>query len=248
MSKKLIIKKSLILFSITFFSMAQASEKYEIYTSNVGFSEPKEIIDITSRINGFLKNWNYDKGNTISKNDIIASIESDKNDSSIRAIQKEIDVAEKDLASKEKLLTKNYASELDVLEAISTLETLKDSLDRAIYLDDNKVIKSPINGVLRAKDIEEGESVSSGTIVGQIYNPKSVDLYSNIYNFDKICKEKCKVIIDYNEKEYGPYEIDYKIKDLELGFDMTKVGVLLDESPIPYGVTLDFKIINGKEL
>ena len=149
-------------------------------------------------------------------------------------------------ASKERLLTNNYASELDVLDARSSLETLKDSLDRAMYLYENKKITSPINGVLRAKEIEEGESVSSGTILGQIYNPKSVDIYSNIYDFDRFC-ENCKAIITYDGKDYGPYEIDYTIKNLELGFDMTKVGILLDDSPIPYGVTLDFKIVNEKD-
>lgn len=226
---------------------ALALERNGNSISNVGFSEPKEIINITSRVNGYLKEWNFSKGDTIKIDDVILTIEDDKSNASIRAIQKQIDAAEKDLASKEKLLTNNYASEIDVLNAKSSLETLRDSLDRAMYLDENKTIKSPIDGVLRAKEIEEGESVSSSTILGQIYNPKSVDIYSNIYDFDRFCSN-CKVVISYDGEKYGPYEIDYKIKNLELGFDMTKVGVLLENSPIPYGVTLDFKIVNEKDL
>jgi len=241
------INKYLCVFYMVISTNVLALERSENAISNIGFSEPKEIINITSRINGYLKEWNFNKGDSINIDDLILTIEDDKSNPSINAIQRQIDAVEKDLASKERLLTNNYASELDVLDAKSSLETLKDSLDRAMYLYENKTITSPINGVLRAKEIEEGESVSSGTILGQIYNPKSVDIYSNIYDFDRFC-ENCKAIITYDGKDYGPYEIDYKIKNLELGFDMTKVGVLLEDSPIPYGVTLDFKIINGKEL
>lgn len=241
------LHKYLFLFSMIIPINALALERSNDFISNVGFSEPKEIINITSRVNGYLKEWKFDKGDEIKVDDIILTIEDDKSSSSIKAIQKQIDASEKDLASKERLLTNNYASEIDVLNAKSSLETLKDSLNRAMYLDKNKTITSPINGILRAKDIKEGESVSSGTILGKIYDPKFVDIYSNIYNFDKFC-DNCKVVVAYDGKEYGPYEIDYKIKNLELGFDMTKVGVLLEDSPIPYGVTLDFKIINGKEL
>ena len=226
---------------------ALALEGIESSISNIGFSEPKEIINITSRINGYLKEWNFNKGDTIKVDDIILTIEDDKSNASIRAIQKQIDAAEKDLASKERLLANNYTSEIDVLNAKSSLETLRDSLDRAVYLNENKTIKSPIDGILREKEIVEGESVSSSTILGQIYDPKSVDIYSNIYDFDRFCNN-CKVIISYDGVEYGPYEIDYKIKNLELGFDITKVGVLLENSPIPYGVTLDFKIVNKKDL
>lgn len=239
--------KFLLLFSIMVSTNALSLERSEDSISTVGFSEPKKIINITSKVNGHLKEWNFDKGNIIKVDDIILKIEDDKSNPSIRAIQKQIDATEKDLASKERLLMNNYASEIDVLNAKSSLETLRDSLDRAVYLDENKTIKSHIDGILRSKEIEEGESVSSGTILGQIYDPKSVDIYSNIYDFDRFC-DNCKVIISYDGEEYGPYEIDYKIKNLELGFDMTKVGILLEDSPIPYGVTLDFKIVNEKDL
>lgn len=240
------INKYLCVFSMVISTNVLALERSNDFISNVGFSEPKEIINITSRVNGYLKEWKFDKGDEIKVDDIILTIEDDKSNPSINAIQRQIDAAEKDLASKERLLTNNYASELDVLNSRSSLETLKDSLNRAMYLYENKTIRSPINGVLRAKEIKEGESVSSGTILGQIYNPKSVDIYSNIYDFDRFC-ENCKAIITYDGEDYGPYEIDYTIKNLELGFDMTKVGILLDNSPIPYGVTLDFKIVKEKD-
>lgn len=240
------INKFLCVSSMVISTNVLALERSENAISNIGFSEPKEIINITSKINGYLKEWNFNKGDSINIDDLILTIEDDKSNSSINAIQRQIDAAEKDLASRERLLTNNYASELDVLNSRSSLETLKDSLNRAMYLYENKTITSPINGVLRAKDIKEGESVSPGTILGQIYNPKSVDIYSNIYDFDRFC-ENCKAIITYDGEDYGPYEIDYTIKNLELGFDMTKVGILLDNSPIPYGVTLDFKIVNEKD-
>jgi multidrug efflux pump subunit AcrA (membrane-fusion protein) len=245
--KNTIINKCLFIVSIMASTNVLALENSHRSISNIGFSEPKEIINITSRINGYIENWNFEKGDEINVSDVIVTIEDDKSNASIKSIRTEIDAAEKDLESKERLLTNNYASEIDVLNARSSLEVLKDSLERAIYLNENKKIESPINGVLRAKDIKEGESVSSGTILGQIYDPKSVDVYSNVYNFDKFCTN-CKVIIVYDGEDYGPYEIDYKIKNLELGFDMTKVGVFLENSPIPYGVTLDFKIINERDL
>jgi hypothetical protein len=232
-----------ILLSLSPNVYAISLEDVDVAYSNVGFSDPKEIVNITSRVSGFLEKWEFEKGESVNKDDIIVIIEDDKTSPSIKAIQKQINAAEKDLVSKERLLNNNYVSEIDVLNAISELETLKDSLGRAIYLSNNKKIISDFNGVLRSKDINKGESVSPGTILGQIYDPYSVDVYSNVYNFDRICND-CKVLISYDDNDYGPYDISYKIKNLEVGFDVTKVGVFIDNSPIPYGVTLDFKLVN----
>lgn len=79
-----------------------ALERSENAISNIGFSEPKEIINITSRINGYLKEWNFNKGDSINIDDLILTIEDDKSNPSINAIQRQIDAAEKDLASREK--------------------------------------------------------------------------------------------------------------------------------------------------
>ena len=48
-----------------------ALERSENAISNIGFSEPKEIINITSRINGYLKEWNFNKGDSINIDDLI---------------------------------------------------------------------------------------------------------------------------------------------------------------------------------
>lgn len=213
-----------------------------VIATNIGFSEPVEITKITSRVNGYIKKWNFKKGDKVVKGDIILEIEDDKASPSIKSIMKKINVAEKELSSKERLLSKKYASKVDVLDSISVLEDLKNQLERARYLKENRTITAPYTGILRKKETDEGEYVSSGKLLGEFYNPKKVDIYSNIYNFDKLCNG-CKIVFKYNGENYGPYKPSYRIKNLDVGFDITKVGVLFNNSPIPYGVTVDIMLV-----
>lgn len=129
---------------------------------------PVKEASIMSTGNGKLNSVNFNLGSYVKKNTVIATIDSRLLQLNLEAAELNKDKASKDLTRFERLLEGEATTE-------STYQDVKFNFDNASVqietinkqLQDNR-IKAPISGQIVRKDVELGEFVGAGSVLGHI--------------------------------------------------------------------------------
>lgn len=138
------------------------------------------------------------------------------------------------------------------------LEQSKNIIEQTKRELDKLTIKSPINGIVNSLLIKEGEFVSMGKLVAEIYNPENVEIkaYVSEANIGHIVVgQDANIFIDsYNDKtylgkitrinntaEFTPKNIQTKEERVNTVFEVT-VEALKSEGAIKPGMPVDVNI------
>jgi HlyD family secretion protein len=144
--------------------------------SSTGVVEPILTIDLKSKASGEIIEIPIEEGDRVTKGQLIAKLDATTTQNAYDQAQADLEVAKASLSLAEKeadrqkeLFDRSLISELDYENAIlekeranSTLVKAKASLEDAKERLAETVIKSPINGIILKKYVEEGQIIASG--------------------------------------------------------------------------------------
>jgi len=210
-----------------------------------GRTEASEIVEIRSRIFGFLKSIDFNDGDYVQKGQTLFTIEPDEyaaiHDQSVARIavnEANLGLARTKLAMKEKLRPNGAISEEEykeavsaVLEAEATVAAAKADANRTAVDLKYTEIKSPINGRIDRKLVSIGNLLTggqnSGTLLTTIVNEQPMYVY-----------------FDVDERSLLGYMRNRAREDASTG-NLTNLGVecfvqLADEKDFPHRGMLDF--------
>jgi len=146
--------------------------------SSFGTAEANMSVTIKSQVAGILTKIYFKEGQEVNKGDLLVSIDSRSFDAELKAAQGTLEKdeaqlrnAEKEASRQTELLKKGYASQNDYDNSVTAVESLKATVDSdkaavenaAIQLDYCS-IRSPIDGVIGAISVDQGNLIKEKDI------------------------------------------------------------------------------------
>ncbi len=147
-----------------------------VTVSAVGTIEPKQVIEVKSKASGQILKINVDEGDKVKEGDLICILDKTtvlndyrQAEADLRVAEVTADQAKKELKRQKELYDNNLISEADYDNALLKKETAEAQLIRSQAalssakerLDDT-TIKSPINGIILKRYVDEGQIIASG--------------------------------------------------------------------------------------
>lgn len=148
----------------------------EILTSSTGTLQPVSLIDVGTQVSGRVDRVYVDYNSVVRSGEVLAILDTLQLSINYRSAKNDLDraeaqhrLAERVFNDQQKLFEKNFISELEILRSETDLKLAKISLlnaqsnlERAyLNLYDYAVIRSPINGIIIDKNVEEGQTVAA---------------------------------------------------------------------------------------
>lgn len=201
--------------------------------SVIGVLRGKREILIKTKSQGELRKINFLEGSMVKAGDIIAEIESEKEQLELKIALNDFKQAKSDFEKSKKL--KQYLSEDELLKKKNDYLKKENLYKLKKYNLDNKNISTPIDGIIAKNYIKEGENIPNGAKAFEViqYDELVIDLYIH-----------AKYIEKFKEGDFLKFyqEIDKKTSHMgEIFF----VSPVLDKSSGT--VHLKLKIRNKKD-
>ncbi|MGA2323771.1 MAG: efflux RND transporter periplasmic adaptor subunit [Sedimentisphaerales bacterium] len=160
-------------------SVAQVTQQtLPLELSSFGIVEANMSVTIKSQVAGILTAVHFKEGQEVNKGDLLVSIDSRSFEAELKAAQGNLEKdeaqlknAEKEASRQTELLKKGYASQNDYDNSVTAVDALKATVDsdKAAVEDaavqvDYCSIRSPINGVIGAISIDQGNLIKEKDI------------------------------------------------------------------------------------
>jgi len=148
----------------------------EIITSSTGTLEPVSLVDVGTQVSGRVDRVNVDYNAIVKEGEVLAVLDtlqlainyrSARND--LERAQLQYDLISREYSDKQRLYERDFISELEFKKAETdmklarlSVENAESNLDRAyLNLNDYAIIRSPINGIIIDRNVEEGQTVAA---------------------------------------------------------------------------------------
>jgi multidrug efflux system membrane fusion protein len=129
---------------------------------------PFRETSIMATSQGQVLNVNFDLGSNVSKGSTLIQIDNKLNQLALQATQLNIDKLKKDVARYNTLYAGNATTELQLNQTKYDYESAVNKAEQIAKQIQDATVKAPISGRIVKKDIEVGEFVNTGTVLGTI--------------------------------------------------------------------------------
>ena len=199
-----------------------------------GKVELAEEAQISPETNGQIKTIHVIKGQRVSKNDVLISLNASIIENSIEEVKLSLDLVTKIYEKQKELWDQNIGSELQYLEAKNNKEGLEKKLITLRSQLEMSTIKAPFSGIVDDIYLKEGELASPGRSI------------IHLVNLDKL-----KVIADVSEnllpkiKKGDIVNIYFSTYDMELTAPITRISNTIDSKTRTVQVEMLLNNVNG---
>ena len=159
-----------------------------------GSLQPADVVELKAQIAGTISDLRVDRGSSVREGQVLARIEAAGIRSqaagaraAVAAAQANLAVARQQLEAARTLQAAGAMSEIDLRSAEAGYEAAEAQLAAARAqaasageAAGHATVRSPITGVVSARDIEEGESVSPGTELLTVVNSSRLELAGQV--------------------------------------------------------------------
>lgn len=145
-------------------------ERFEHFIEVAGSLEAVSEAYISPEMGGRIKQVLVKEGDRVSKGQVLARLNSDVTESSIRGVKAQLELATAIFNKQNELWKQKIGSEVDFLQARIGKETLESQLQTMEAQLDMSVIRSPINGVVEDVNQKEGELAAPGMPMMRVIN------------------------------------------------------------------------------
>ncbi|HUH51878.1 MAG TPA: efflux RND transporter periplasmic adaptor subunit [Flavobacterium sp.] len=160
-------------------------------------ANPDRVVHFVSLVNGLVSKTNFSLGESVSKGQVLAEMQSTEL-SALQAesgsLEAQIEVAKAALVAKQQLFDDKISSNKELLESknhLRMLEVEKQKVQHNLSLfsasnsRDVFLIKAPTSGIITAKNINSGSTITdNGTVLFSISDLDEVWTMANIYAMD----------------------------------------------------------------
>ena len=129
---------------------------------------PYKQASITATTSGQVIKVNYELGSFVKEGAVLVQLDNRLKELSLEATKLSIDRLDKDVKRYNTLLAGNATTEIQVNETKYNYENAVNQADQIRKQIQDANVKAPISGQIVAKDIEPGEYVSPGTVLGTV--------------------------------------------------------------------------------
>jgi len=160
-------------------------------------ANPDKVVHFVSLVNGIISNSNFSFGDAVTKGQVLAEMQSTELTSlqaELQVLNTQIEMAKAELEAKEQLFNDGISSNRERLEAqnnLNILQTEKQKITNNLRLysasntKDVFLIKAPASGIITAKNINSGSTITdNGEVLFSISKLDSVWAMANIYATD----------------------------------------------------------------
>ncbi len=148
----------------------------EIITSSTGTLEPVSLVDVGTQVSGRVDRVNIDYNSIVKEGQVLAVLDTLQLAINYRSAQNDLerarlqyDLMSREFNDKQRLLERNFISELEFRKAETDMKlaqlsvhNAESNLERAyLNLYDYAVIRSPIDGIIIDRNVEEGQTVAA---------------------------------------------------------------------------------------
>lgn len=144
------------------------------YSTYIGHLKPKSRVKISSEIAGVIENLDLDVGAEVKAGQVVARIDTRKQRLNRKLNQSNYELALEDYKREKKLAEKKLSTAANLSELKNKVEVNKLKLELSTLDLNRSEIKSPINGVVKAKYVEAGEYIGVGKKVIEIIDLSEV--------------------------------------------------------------------------
>jgi len=133
-----------------------------------GTIEPDESVEISSEIDGKVKQIFFEEGRRIGKNDMLIKIVDDDLQAELKKAQFEYDLAVQKEQRRQRLLEKGGLSQEEYDEARTEMNTLNAEIDRLKIEIEKTELRAPFNGVIGFRYVSQGSYLNPGSQIARI--------------------------------------------------------------------------------
>jgi len=179
--------------------VAQENAQFE------GLIEPDELIAVSSPIPGVLDVVDFDKGDRVRKGQVIASLKSGVERASVNLAKAKYQHSQRQLARNHELFEKKLISQMDHDDIETEMLLAKMELRQAEEQLKQRIIRSPVSGIVVDKLYSAGEFVQDHEIMKIAkLNPLKVVVILPVEMFGKVKKGgKAKIYLTGYDKVFS---------------------------------------------
>lgn len=190
--------------------------------------EPHEMVNISSPVAGVLETVNVERGDQVSKGQVIANLKSDVEQAAVDLARARAEFGQRKVVRNEELIQQKLISpsEKDELETDSRVAQLE--LEQAQAVMTQRTIKSPISGVVVERFLSAGEFVQSDPIVkiAQIH-PLNVEVIVPVNRLANI-RKGMKAVVQPQALVTGKFTAEVVVVDRVIDAASGTIGVRLE--------------------
>lgn len=173
---------------------------------------PFRETSIMATSQGQVLNVNFDLGTQVSKGSTLIQIDNKLNQLALQATQLNIDKLKKDVTRYNTLYAGNATTELQLNQIKYDYENAVNKAEQITKQIQDATVKAPISGRIVKKDIEVGEFVNAGTVLGTILDVSRLKVQvmvneKDVYQLHE--GQKVKVSADVLSGKIYPGQISY---------------------------------------
>lgn len=185
--------------------------KFVHYFEANGSVEAVNAAFISPEINGQIEKIHVEKGDKVTKNQLLVSLNDETIRNSMDEVETQLDLAKTLYEKQKKLWQKKIGSEVQYLEMKNRKESLEKRLETLEVQLDMTKIKAPFSGIVDEIFLKEGELAVPGVQLIQLINLKKVfvnaDISENYLSDLKVGDE-----VDISFPAYNNYNVKAKIQ------------------------------------
>ncbi|MDV7340099.1 efflux RND transporter periplasmic adaptor subunit [Terasakiella sp. A23] len=170
--------------AVTVMISSQTATDHADVISLFGQTHADRSVDIKAETVGNIKEVLIEKGSFVKKGDVIARINIDDRDRSLKSAQALVRQRQLEFEASRKLSQKSFRSQTKLAEAEALLNAARAQLESARLDLAHTEIKAPFDGKLEDRTIEVGDYVEKATMLGQIVDLSPIVVRAEISEND----------------------------------------------------------------
>lgn len=135
---------------------------------------------ISPELNGQVKEILVKEGDNVVKRQLLARLNTSVTETTIREVQTALDLAQTLYVKQKQLWDKNIGSEVQYLQAQNNVESLEGKLQTLKAQLEMAYVRSPIDGIVDAINIEEGELGMPGMQMMQVISLGKLSIFAEV--------------------------------------------------------------------
>ncbi len=157
-----------------------ATTDYEHTVQMQGSVQARDEVNISAETGGTLTALNVKEGDYVKSGQIIGSIDQDILQNQMAEVETSLDLARTLYEKQKRLWDQNIGSEVQYLQAKNNVERLESSLNVMRSQMSKGTIYSPIDGIVDAVLVEQGEMASPGMPIISVLNSNRLEVKAEI--------------------------------------------------------------------
>lgn len=143
---------------------------------SIGTAEANESVELTAKVTETVSKVHFEDGDLVQEGDILLELTDSEERALLAEAQTSLDEAIRQYNRIRNLIDQNLASEQQLDEAKTRVETAESRLDATIARLDDRLIRAPFGGVLGFRNVSTGTLVTQNTVVTTLDDISTIKL------------------------------------------------------------------------